>query len=125
MVGVPEFGVWWPAALFSEVVSLDGTLATLSAPSGCVTTHTQTQADLTETFPLSVPLPGAFLLCMSGLFLVPVADPDPPVVAAGGRSVWSLRTQVVGDCGHSRGLQRHRAASENHRGIVIRKHLEL
>lgn len=65
MVGVPEFGVWWPAALFSEVVSLDGMLATLSAPSGCVTTHKQTQADndLTETFPLGVLLPGAFLLC--------------------------------------------------------------
>ncbi|TNN60868.1 hypothetical protein EYF80_028863 [Liparis tanakae] len=35
IVGVPEFVLLWPVAFFSGVLSLEFTLATLSAPSGC------------------------------------------------------------------------------------------
>jgi len=39
MVGVPESFLSWPVAFVSGTLSLEFTLATLSAPSGCV--HTQ------------------------------------------------------------------------------------
>lgn len=42
-----------------------------------------------------------------------VADPDPPGVAAGGQSVWSLSPRVVEDCGHPRGLQHPQTFSAN------------
>lgn len=59
MVGVPELFVWWLAALLSDVVSL----ATLSAPSGCIQTHKHTLKNYKQIEHFASVLPGVCLCC--------------------------------------------------------------
>lgn len=50
MVGAPEFVLWWLTALFSDAESLECTLTTLSAPSGCEQTQKRTPKLLIQYF---------------------------------------------------------------------------